>query len=241
MTDETLSAVLRLLKHCAQEERRQVFQTLRREFPIHAIEERFNAPAEVILEAIARSPDLTVRGIRGVIADAAFGQYVVPAVAPHGWTDVTPAGNHSYDYMLQDTIGAVTVQVKMQRQKDHRPMTANEGYRHLSADMYVVETQRTRGGKDSTTGEDTRPYRFGEFDILAVSMHPSTNRWEDFLYTVANWLLPEKESNRILKFQPVSRTPNQDWTDDFAEAARWLRSGAKKRIAGSSLTNLSLF
>lgn len=42
--------------------------------------------------------------------------------------------------------------------------------------MYVVETPRTRGGKDLTSGEDTRPYRYGEFDILAVSMHPSTNR-----------------------------------------------------------------
>jgi hypothetical protein len=234
MTEQTLAHVLTLLKECASEGRRQVFQALREEFPIHAIEQRFNAPAEVILEAIARSPDLTVRGIRGVIADAAFGQYIVPTLAPRGWSDVTPPGNHSYDYALQDGVGMVTVQVKMQRQKDHRPMTANEGYRHLSADMYVVETQRTRGGKDPRTGENTRPYRFGEFDILAVSMHPSTNDWKDFLYTITNWLLPDRKTGHIQKFQPVSKVPNQDWTDDIEEAVRWLRSGAAKRISGTS-------
>ena len=32
------------------------------------------------------------------------------------------------------------------------------------------------------TGLATRPYRFGEFDILAVSMHPSTNDWNRFMY-----------------------------------------------------------
>lgn len=240
MTDQGLSQVFALLKTCSKEERGEVFRSLRKEFPIHSIEERFNAPAEIILEAIARSPDLTIRGIRGVIADAAFGQYVVPSLAPHGWVDATPPGNHSYDYALCDSVGEVTVQVKMQRQKDHRPMSANEGYRHLSADMYVVETQRTRGGKDPRTGADTRPYRFGEFQILAVSMHPSTNHWEDFLYTVTDWLLPETKTGTILKFQPVSKEPNEDWTTDFRKAVQWLRSGTSKRIAGSSDRTLFL-
>lgn len=241
MTEQSLAQILTLLQTCTRDERHQAYESLRKEFPIHPIEARFNAPAEVILEAIARSPDLTIRGIRGVIADAAFGQYVVPAVAHHGWKDITPLGNHPYDYMLEDVTGPVTVQVKMQRQKDHRPMTAKEGYRYLSVDMYVVETQRTRGGRDLATGENTRPYRFGEFDILAVSMHPSTNDWADFLYTVTAWLLPGGNANNILKFQPVSKVPNQDWTDDFAEAVRWLRAGTNKRIAGSSAANGSLF
>ncbi|MEF8758776.1 MAG: hypothetical protein V5B36_03340 [Candidatus Accumulibacter sp. UW25] len=240
MTEHSLTQIFALLKNCSEEDRRHVFRMLRDEFPIHAIEQRFNAPAEIILEAIARSPDLTVRGIRGVIADAAFGQYVVPVMIECGWTDVTPPGNHSYDYKLQDDIGAVTVQVKMQRQKDQRPMLASEGYRSLSSDMYVVETQRTRGGKHPTSGEDTRPYRYGEFGILAVSMHPSTNCWEDFLYTVTDWLLPDGISNRILKFQPVSKVPNDDWTTDFEKVIRWWRSGQEKSIARSIPANLSL-
>lgn len=240
MTEDAIEHALAVLRGCSPEERKAVFQSLRREFPIHPIEARFNAPAEVILEAINRSPDLTIRGIRGVIADAAFGQYIVPALTVHGWTDATPTGNHAYDYVLQDAIGSVSVQVKMQRQKDHRPMTASEGYRHLSPDMYVVETQRTRGGIDPATGENTRPYRFSEFDILAVSMHPSTNNWADFLYTVTRWLLPEGESDRLLKFQPVSKTPNEDWTADFREAVQWLRSGTTKRIASSTTRDATL-
>jgi hypothetical protein len=119
----------------------------------------------------------------------------------------------------------------MQRLKDHRPMMANEGYRRLPADMYAVETQRTRGGVNPQTREDTRPYCFGEFDILAVSMHPSTNDWSRFMYTVCGWLLPRPEDERlILKFQPVAKLPTESWTDDFETAIEWLRSGAQKKL-----------
>ncbi len=226
----SIAHILDRLKQCSRDERHEVYLALRQEFPIHPIEQKLNAPAEVILEAIARSSDLTMRGIRGVIADAAFAQYVVPAIAGLGWQDITPPGNHAYDYLLQDASGAVRVQVKMQRQKNHRPMMANEAYRHLATDMFVVETQRTRGGRDPQTGDDTRPYRFGEFDILAVSMHPSTNQWDRFMFTVGDWLLTAEREDRISKFQPVAQQPNQDWTDDFLEVVRWLRSGVKKRL-----------
>jgi len=109
--------------------------------------------------------------------------------------------------------------------------TANQGYRFLPADMFVAETQRTRGGTDPQTHEDTRPYRFGDFDILAISMHPSTNNWNVFMYTVADWLLERPgHPNLILKFQPVPRVPNDAWTDQFITAVSWFRSGARKKI-----------
>src|SRR5687768_8625517 len=94
----------------------------------------------------------------------------------------------------------------------------------FGATMGVVETQRTRAGK-SRSGGQTRPYRFGEFDVLAVSLYPSTLRWELFRYTVANWLIPDPtDPAHILKYQPVAPTPNDDWTDDFETAAAWFRS-----------------
>ncbi len=112
-------------------------------------------------------------------------------------------------------------------------MLASEGYRFLSNSMYVVETQRTRGGKDARTGEDTRPYRFGEFDILAVSMEPSTRRWDSFLFTVGKWLLPRPDDHRlILKFQPVPNEPNDYWTSDFEQSVVWFRSGVHNTIGG---------
>src|SRR5205809_4868136 len=64
--------VLQLLEQCSSEERREIFKHLRKEFPIHPLEADLNTQAEVILEAMARSSDLTMRGIRGIIAEAAL-------------------------------------------------------------------------------------------------------------------------------------------------------------------------
>jgi len=219
----------RLLARCTAEQRREIFDLLRLEFPIHPIETKLNAQAEVILEAIDRASDLTLRGIRGVIADAAFEVHVVKHLS--NWTDKTPRGDYPFDFLLQDAIGFVKVQVKMQRSKEQRPMMANEARRHLPSNMYVVETQRTRGGTDPATGENSRPYRFNEFDILAVSMHPSCNDWSQFFYTVTRWLLPDPSNeNYLLKFQPVSKSPNDMWTNDFDTCVSWFRSGENKKI-----------
>jgi hypothetical protein len=224
-TDE----IKRLLDACTDAQRREIFDHLRKQFPIHPLETKLNTQAEVILEAIDRASDLTLRGIRGVIAEAAFKLNVVASL--QDWRDETLDGDFPYDFRLRDSNGAVSVQVKMQRLKDHRPMMANEGYTFLPGDMYVVETQRTRGGTDPRTQEQTRPYRFGEFDILAVSMHPSTNEWSAFMYTVSDWLVPRPEDAKlILKFQPVAKVPNDTWTNDFNQCVKWLRSGLKKRI-----------
>ena len=218
------------LSRCSQNEQRLVFEYLRSKFPIHPIEKQLNTTAEVILEAIARAGDLTQRGVRGIIAEAAFKQYVVNQLK--GWSDITPPCEAAYDFLLADSIGQVRIQVKMQRLKNKKPMMANEGYKSLSSDKYAVETQKTRGGKDKKTNSDTRPYRFGEFDILAVAMHPSTGDWNDFMYTVADWLLPRDDNkDLLLKFQPVAKKTNEDWTDSLEECIRWFRDGIKKQIA----------
>ncbi len=69
-----LEGIKKQLAKCTEEERRDVFESLRRDFYIHPLEKKLNVRAEVILEAIDRASDLTLRGIRGVIAEAAFGQ-----------------------------------------------------------------------------------------------------------------------------------------------------------------------
>jgi len=222
-----LDQIKELLASCSEEHRRELFDLLRREFRIHPIETKLNVQAEVILEAISRAGDLTLRGIRGIIAEAAF---LVKVVEPlPGWKDISPPGDYPYDFLLTDGKGDVRVQVKMQRQKDQQPMMANKGYKFLPPNMYVVETQRTRGGTDLRTGENTRPYKFDDFDILAVSLHPSTNDWSRFFYTVCSWLIPRLENERLLlKFQPVPNQCDENWTDDFLACVRWLRSNQKK-------------
>jgi hypothetical protein len=78
----TLGAIRQLLASSSPSDRQEILRELRREFPIHELEAEFNASAEVILEAIARSPDITKRGIRGLIAEACFVREVLPAVSP---------------------------------------------------------------------------------------------------------------------------------------------------------------
>lgn len=124
--------------------------------------------------------------------------------------------------------------MKLQRSKSGQPWPAHQArkaFRSLPPDMYIVETQKTRGGKKKKTGTATRPYRFGEFDLLAVAMYPSTSQWDTFMYTVADWLIPDPlDQTLIFKYQPVASTANEDWTDSFQTGVKWLRSGAKKTI-----------
>lgn len=244
-----LEDIQRLLELCDKEQRQQIFRQLRQEFSIHALEEEFHAPAELILEAISRSPDISKRGVRGLIAEAAFEIYIIQTLT--GWTALPVPNNSSYDFLLNDDIGDVRVQIKTQRRTSqgsailkeagttYRPMTAREASRRLPQNMYVVETQRTRTGKTASGGQ-TRPYRFDEFDILAVSMYPSTNDWSEFLYTVAHWLLPRSEDNRLLQvFQPVAFAPNDIWTDHFEICVAWLRSGVKKKVLPEDMSQVS--
>jgi len=213
--------VLALLQQCSASERREIFDHLRKEFHIHSLETDLNTQAEVILEAMARSSDLTMRGIRGIIAEAAFLVDVLHKL--EGWEVREIVGDASYDFLIDDGVSPVSIQVKMQRREKGVPL--------VRAEKFVVETQRTRTGKTAAGGA-TRPYRFGEFDILAVSLHPSTNNWTDFMYTVGTWLRPRRSDPNLLEvFQPISRQPNEDWTDNLETCIGWLRSGTRRTIA----------
>jgi hypothetical protein len=224
MTDKLKS----ILAQLSGEERLKLFQILRLEFPIRST--KLETEAEVIVEAIDRASDLTLRGIRGVIAEAAFATSVVKHL--NGWRDETPAGNTAYDFALKDATSTVRVQVKLQRRIGNRPLLSDEAPRRagLIEGAFVVEIQRTRGGKNSA-GESTRPYRFGEFDILAVCMQPSTGLWSRFMYTVASWLIPSRDNpDWIQTYQPVSAEPDECWTSDFLECVEWFRSGVTRRL-----------
>ena len=95
--------------------------------------------------------------------------------------------------------------------------------------IHVVEVQKTRGGEKK--GEKTRPYRYSDFDILAVNLHPSTGDWKRFLFTVGDWLLPSKKQEESIEtFQPVPDCPDEYWTDDLNRCIEWSLAGTKKRL-----------
>ena len=105
--------VRKLLANCSPEQKRQIFDELRATLEFHPFERRMNAKAEVILEALDRAGDLTLRGIRGIIGEATFVMEVAPTLTD--WGDVTPIGDLPYDCALKDDLGIVKIQVKMQR------------------------------------------------------------------------------------------------------------------------------
>ena len=67
MSKENLAAIRNLLEQCSPEEQAALFRELRERHQIHEFEGVIGAPAEMILEAVHRAPELTRRMLRGVI------------------------------------------------------------------------------------------------------------------------------------------------------------------------------
>lgn len=192
----------------------------------HPIEQKLGASREVILDALERAGELTLRMFRGVIAEASFGATVLRPLVD--WKQIAPTGNNPHDFEIDDGKGRVRIQVKLQRSERGQPLTTTSGH-------YVVETQRTRGGVDRTSGERTRPYRYSDFDILAVCLQPSTGRWDQFRCTTSSRLQPDsRDSHSIATFQPVSASPDADWSDTLLEAIEWLRNKRSATIQGET-------
>jgi hypothetical protein len=227
VSEQALASIRQLLKQCSPEEQQALFDELRQRHRIHELENVINAPAEVILDAIHRAPEITLRNLRGVIADAAFNPYAARTLSQHGWRDTTPTGNHAYDYQLSDDVSDITIQVKLQRSKAGAPLVEKGAKYGFLGQVFIVEPQRTRTGTDNNNNA-TRLYRYGDFDILAVCMYPSTQEWHHFMFTLQKWLLPNRRRNNqpgeIAPLQPVSMQPDEFWTDDFTVAAQWLRT-----------------
>jgi hypothetical protein len=231
MTD-SLDRLRQQIKECTDDERKILLDYLKTKMPRHPLEEEWGVNAEIVLTAISRSSDLTKRGVRGIIAEAVFERSVLGGLK--GWTAVNFVEDRPYDFFLRsdgEKPREARVQVKLQRMSKQQPMLAFDANRHYPKDMHVVEVQKTRGGFDPQTNEDTRPYRFGEFDVLAVNLHPSTRDWNQFLYTLSNWLIPRYPDTALIEiFQPVPTKATEVWTDSFATCLDWLAAGEQKRI-----------
>jgi hypothetical protein len=228
---DPVNQVRHILDACTPEQRNEIVRMLRREYRSHRIEQEWNTSAEVVLEALARAGELTQRMFKGILAEAAFKVEVVDKLV--GWEDVTPAGMHPFDFVVQQQNHRVTIQVKLQRKQGGKPLMYRiPGPRGKMTPFYVVETQKSRRGTDRTSGSNTRPYRFGEFDILAVSMEPATNDWSQFRFTVGQWLIPRPDDAKLVSiYQPVALMPNDDWTDSLATAIEWLRARRRRTIS----------
>ena len=227
-------AIARLVDGCSLEEKREVIEYTRRQAPLHELESEWNTSAEAILTAIARATDLTQRGIRGILAEATFEKVVIPPMKNLGWQSQVIAGDQAYDFVLKRKNRDVRIQVKLQRKEVGKPKfygaKARAAIKYSSDEaLYVVEVQKTRSGEKG--GQKTRPYRFGDFDILAVNLHPSTGDWQRFVFTVGNWLIPRSADRSLIEiFQPVPAESDDCWTDDLGKCIEWFSSAQKRTI-----------
>lgn len=216
-----------ILEKLSSEEKRLVYAKLKKEVSPHELEAAWNTDAETLMEAISRSAAITKRNLKGIVAEASFRTNVIELL--DGWQDITPVGDYSYDYLIADSTGPVSVQVKLQRRSEvtESPLETDGikmyGYR-FDAGYYIVEPQKTR------TQLPERLYRFNEFDVLAVCLYPATNDWTRFHYTLTRWLIPHKKyGDRVNQYQPVLKYPNEVWTDRLETAVAWFRSGRQER------------
>ena len=225
--------VYALIERANDDERRSILAYLRERLHLHPLEQEWSTTAEAILTAIARSSDLTLRGIRGILAEATFEKSVLPEMEHAGWSAAKILGDQSYDFLIERAGRQVKIQVKLQRKERGAPKEyAARSRADLNCPegtMYVVEVQKTRSG--NRQGRATRPYRYGDFDILAVNLHPATTDWKRFVFTVGNWLLPRKaEPNLIEIFQPVPVVPDDSWTDNLNVCIEWFVEGSQRRL-----------
>lgn len=246
LSDRDSQHLREFLQNCTNAQAEAILAALRTKFPDawehisgkrpHNLEIAWGVAADVILGAIERSPDITQRGVRGIVAEAVFEGAILPHL--RGWQSLPTPNEASYDFAIQDSARPTTpvrIQVKLQRSEKGAPKTTTarklKRLMHAPDLLYVVEVQKTRTGKRK--GEDTRPYRFGDFDILAVCMHPSTGDWLDFRYIPASWLLPrlKGESGHLIEImQPVAPAPDQYWTNSLAECLSRLASAERKLL-----------
>lgn len=258
----TVKEICRLIDACSEAEQRNILNHLRKRIILHPLESEWDINAETILSAISRSSDLTLRGVRGIIAEATFADFVVPNLAD-SWDVQLIEGDQSYDFFLQRRTDRfpLRIQVKLQRKERQEPKLISKSQRSMLINppelLYVVEVQRTRTGKrkkklTNSVGqtideiaaqiEETRPYRFGEFDIIAVNMQPSTRNWKRFMYTVGNWLIPRPVPGEQLIeiMQPVAAISDGYWTDNVNQCIEWFLSSETRRLYDARLRSRRL-
>lgn len=222
------------------DERAYVYQSLRALQPPHPLEKSWNTTADLILAAIARAGDFIQRGVRGLLAEAAFEEFVLPQYPQ--FSAVTPPSELAYDFMLATPRGDVRIQAKNQRLESKQPLRINSKVKGSAKQAYAAETQKSRTGKDAQ-GEQTRAYRDSEFDILAVCMHPSSGSWDDFQFTLTRYLRRHKKNPAWLDtLQPVPIPGESDpvvsatvWTADLAECVGWFFDPPQARTVESLL------
>lgn len=207
--DEDFEKLLLILRRCDKTQLNILSKKLNIDSYYHPIEDIIKVKPDILLNALMRSSYITLNGIRGIIAESTFNDILDKSFK--SFKSLPTGAENPYDFLLEDTLGQIRVQIKLQRKLDNLPWIRKNGHA-------VVETYKTRSGKNKD-GESTRPYRYGEFDLLGVCMEPSHGRWDSFLYIPQKFLEPDKINFKYLnKYQSVPLTPKDNWNNNLKES-----------------------
>lgn len=94
-----LHDIINIISQYGMNDRRYIFNELRKSILFHQLEQEFGISAERILDAIGRGSDLTKRGVRGIIAETVFATEIARSIP--SWITSDPLGDAPYDVLMQ--------------------------------------------------------------------------------------------------------------------------------------------
>jgi hypothetical protein len=171
--------------------------------PRHPLEEKLNAPAEDIMDAVLNGFRAIV-DVKGKLAEL----YMYRSLENLRRAGVVEA------VKWHDQDGQADFEI-VYRGHTYRLECKNIRSPKRPTDLTRVEMQKTRNARDGT---NTRGYRFGDFDLIGVCLFNRTGRW-NFLYTTCQEMEPRENDRSCLKvMQAVPESPDARWTEDLKDA-----------------------
>jgi|SRR5882724_2201020 len=166
----------------------------------HPLEDLWGESASTILDAIYSSGGYTQRSVRGVLGEHLFKPILV-ATMPE-WIVAKGDGKGAVDYSLSRGDEELFIQCKVMRSQKGKPLYKDG--------CPVVECQKTNGKV-----KGTRTYKQDQFDILAVSLWPISQKWDDWAYCCAYHL--ERQPRRAHEIKPMQSIdlPHGLWSKDL--------------------------
>lgn len=180
----------------------------------NSTQNQLHVKPEILLDALNFANEFTFRNLRGLISE----YYLRQRLIKNGFVLLPTEQNDPFDFKIEKNNKIFTIQLKLQRQSAGQPIFTQDISKKLPAGFYVSEIQRCRNGFDRK-GFSTRPYKFTDFDILAVCLEPVTKDWHDFTFCLTSNLLADpKHPSNIFKYQAIEL--NQCWNREIEECIK---------------------
>lgn len=173
----------------------------------HPLERDLNASASDILSAIQKGFRAIV-DVKGKLAEFFFNKQLeglrrARVIEEFTWSDK----DGQPDFFVRFRGRQLRIECKNIRSKEL----------FKTPPAYKVELQKTRNSKDGT---NTRGYKHGEFELLAVCLFNHTGKWE-YLYVCTKRLERRGDQREFLKImQKVPFTATGPWKATLLEALK---------------------